>query len=89
MSLIRQQKIWAFGAGVGAAVIAYYSTRGLIWSSSYNLGRVLAHDKESPDLPEPEPLIGRQTRAWAVKHWNEMVDSVMKPAIEALSKRNL
>ncbi|PSC75855.1 zinc C3HC4 type family [Micractinium conductrix] len=93
-TLLRQARRSGFSAGVASAAVLYVSTKTYFW-------RVFEETAEQLPGAEPrvaasaaaeasEPLFsGAAERAWAARRWNEAVDVVFKPAVEALARRNL
>lgn len=91
-TFLRHQKRSAFIAGLGTAAALYISTklyiRRLTEDTAQQLPGAVPRKVEEP-VAAPEPVLGATARAWAVRRWNEGVDAVFKPAVEALARRNL
>ncbi|KAL4430747.1 hypothetical protein ABPG75_006003 [Micractinium tetrahymenae] len=91
-TFLRQQKRSAFIAGLGTAAGLYVYTklaiRRLTEETAQQLPGGAARKVEAP-AAAPEPVLRATAWAWAVRRWNEGVDAVFKPAVEALARRNL
>lgn len=90
MALVSHQKIWAFLAGVGVVGAAYVSTRTLIWQRAAAVADTWPGSPPPPEpLPELQPLVTPELKAYAARRWNKGVDKVFRPTINYMSERGL